>query len=129
MCYPKNKNIGGVFMANIVEKRQERISKMQEKVNKMKKEIEREQSALKTAARKADTRDKIELGGLLRIAFETSGGRPEDLDAVLGAMMESIKIINNNTDIETIKRWNTAGAAERIRRNDAKNAARKPAQI
>lgn len=109
-------------MESIVEKRQERISKMQAKINKIKKDLAREQSALKTAARKQDTRDKIQLGGLLRIAFEVEEHRPENLDTLLGGLMYVVRAIRKNEKSEMLNNWTAAGAAERIKRDNAKKA-------
>jgi len=112
-------------MADIIktiEAKQEKISKMQEKMEKIKKELGREQSALKTVARKADTRLKIEDGGLLRIAYEVEGFTVEDKNLLLGALMSAVRAIKTNHKPETLAHWKSVGLAELSKRAAAQQA-------
>lgn len=98
---------------------QERIEKLTAKLARaqalaMLKE-QAEAKRAKDAARKADTRRKIELGGLVLIACRQTGTNPTAA-ALVGAIMEALA----NSDAARIARWERFGqAVMKKRRSDA----------
>jgi len=100
----------------------EKALKLAEKIEKLKREKQKLESTAKAQARKQDTRDKIELGGLLRIAFEVEDHRPEDISTLLGGLMYVVRSIKNNNP-EILDNWKAAGAAELLKRSAAKKSA------
>ncbi|MFM0047459.1 MULTISPECIES: conjugal transfer protein TraD [Paraburkholderia] len=63
-----------------------------------------EAKRVKDAARKADTRRKIELGGLMLIALRKTGVNPTPA-ALVGAITEALA----NGDAERVARWEKFG--------------------
>lgn len=72
----------------------------------------------KQAARKADTRRKIELGGLVALALRRSSVNPTPA-ALVGALTEALV----NGDAERVARWEKFGQA--LLQKSGRNAAKK----
>lgn len=108
-------------MTTFAEREAARIEKLKAREQEIRNQRKQAESAAKVRARKADTRDKIELGGLLRIAFEVEGLRPDDLDTLLGGMMYVVRSIKKASNEGMLTDWNRQGGAERAKRAVAKN--------
>jgi hypothetical protein len=76
----------------MVSAREERIKRMQEKKDALDRKIREEIAAENKEKRKQETREKIELGGIVKIAF------PHGIDkgVLLGILLESNEFISSN---------------------------------
>jgi hypothetical protein len=76
----------------MVSAREERIKKMQEKKEALDRKIREEIAAENKEKRKQETREKIELGGIVKIAF------PDGIDKgiLLGILLESNELLTSN---------------------------------
>ncbi|HDR8987265.1 TPA: conjugal transfer protein TraD [Burkholderia vietnamiensis] len=119
--FSRKRKVGLGFSAerDMSHQLQERIEKLTAKLARaqalaMLKE-QAEAKRAKDAARKADTRRKIELGGLVLIACRQTGTNPTAA-ALVGAIMEALA----NSDAARIARWERFGqAVMKKRRSDA----------
>ncbi|MDT8903256.1 conjugal transfer protein TraD [Anaeroselena agilis] len=106
-----------------------RIESLRKRRAEIDREIKVRSANANKVARKADTRDKIELGGLMRIAFETEGLRPDDLDMLLGGLIYVVRELKHNDNPPILAVWKSQGQAERITRAKAAEAKRRRTPI
>ena len=97
------------------------IKKEQQKMNQIKARL----AQIEEKRRKADAHEKIQLGGLLKIASEVTGVK-SDPATVLGGLLYVFRAIGRPEKAAMIADWRSAGQAELDARKNARD--KKPAR-
>ena len=85
-------------------------------------------AAISAKQRKADAREKIQLGGLLKIASEVTGVQA-DPATVLGGLLYVFRAIAKPEKAAMVADWTSAGQKELTVRQEARDKKKKPAAV
>ena len=98
------------------------IKKQQQKIEAAKSRL----AALAAKQRKADAHEKIQLGGLLKIASEVTGVQ-SDPATILGGLLYVFRAIARPEKAAMVADWTSAGQRELNARQEARDKKKKPA--